>query len=122
MPARIHRRVGEGMRGCMQIGIFDRMATTIRVSKELRDRLNIESQKGFVTPAVVIERLLDDLDRRRRMAAFGNAVRTADEEYRQECEAWNTASDSGLGSGGPGCDVPSRFAQREPVDTPKRHG
>ena len=67
------------------------MATTIKVSVELRDRINRNALESGVTAAGLIEKLLDDHDRRRRMEAFGRAFRGADQEYRDEFRAWDVA-------------------------------
>jgi len=67
------------------------MATTIKVSEELRDRINRDAQERGVTAAGLIEGLLDGYERRRRMEAFGHAVRGADQEYWDEFSEWDTA-------------------------------
>ena len=67
------------------------MATTIKVSVELRDRINRDAQERGVTAAGLIEKLLDGYERRRRMEAFGRAFRRADQEYRDEFREWDVA-------------------------------
>ena len=65
------------------------MTTTIKVSVELRDRINRDAQERGVTAAGLIEKLLDGYERRRRMEAFGRAFRGADQEYRDEFREWD---------------------------------
>lgn len=67
------------------------MATTIKVSTELRDRINRDAQARGVTAAGLIEGLLDGYERRRRMEAFGRAFRDADPGYWDEFSAWDVA-------------------------------
>ncbi len=69
--------------------------TTIRVSSELRDRINRDAQERGVTAAGLIEALLDGYERRRRMEAFGRAVRSADEGFWDEFRAWDVALGDG---------------------------
>lgn len=63
--------------------------TTIKVPVELRDRINRDAQERGVTAAGLIEGLLDAYERRRRMEAFGRAVRSADQSYWDEFRAWD---------------------------------
>lgn len=72
------------------------MATTIKVSTELRDRINRDAKEQGLTAAGLLERLLDAYDRRRRMDAFGRAFQSADQSYRDELRAWDIALDDGL--------------------------
>ena len=67
------------------------MMTTIKVSVELRDRINRDAQEQGVSAAGLIEKLLDGYERRRRMEAFGRAFRGADQEYRDEFREWDIA-------------------------------
>ncbi|PNL17123.1 toxin-antitoxin system protein [Micrococcus sp. FDAARGOS_333] len=64
---------------------------TIKVSSGLRDRINADARERGVTAAGLIEQLLDDYERRRRMEAFGFAVRGADDEYWDEFREWDVA-------------------------------
>ncbi|BDZ57054.1 MULTISPECIES: ribbon-helix-helix protein [Barrientosiimonas] len=74
------------------------MAATIKVSEELRDRINRDAQERGVTAAGLIERLLDAHERRQRMAAVGRAARSADADYWDEAHAWDVAlEDPGRG-------------------------
>ena len=65
------------------------MATTIKVSEELRDRINRDARERGLTAASLIERLLDAHERRQRMEAFGRAFRGADDYYWDEFRAWD---------------------------------
>jgi len=65
------------------------MATTIKVSIELRDRINRDAQERGVTAAGLIEGLLDGHDRRTRMESFGRAIRGANQEYWDEFRQWD---------------------------------
>ncbi|WP_277454758.1 hypothetical protein [Janibacter sp. DB-40] len=71
------------------------MATTIKVSEELRDRINRDAQERGVTAAGLIERLLDAHERRQRMESFGRALRGADESYWDEFHSWDVTLDDG---------------------------
>ncbi|HAG58123.1 MAG TPA: toxin-antitoxin system protein [Arthrobacter bacterium] len=71
------------------------MATTIKVSVELRDRINRDAQERGVTAAGLIEGLLDGYERRRRMQLFGHAFRGADQEYWDEFREWDVALSDG---------------------------
>lgn len=71
------------------------MATTIKVPEALRDRINRDARERGVTAAALIEGLLDGYERRRRMEAFGRAVRSADPSYWDETAAWDVAIDDG---------------------------
>lgn len=70
------------------------MATTIKVSVELRDRINRDAEANGVTAAGLIEILLDGYERRLRMQAFGRAVRGADDHYWDEFRDWDTVLSS----------------------------
>lgn len=71
------------------------MATTIKVPVELRDRINRGAAERGTTAAGLIEDLLDRYERGQRMAAFGRAVRSADDEYWDEFREWDTSSADG---------------------------
>ena len=65
--------------------------TTIKVSTELRDRINRDAQDLGLPAAGLIEHLLDAYERRRRMESFGRAFRGADAEYWDEFRSWDLA-------------------------------
>lgn len=69
--------------------------TTIKVSVELRDRINRDAQERGVTAAGFIEGLLDAYEHRRRMEAFGHAFKHADSSYWDEFMSWDVALDDG---------------------------
>lgn len=71
------------------------MAATIKVSEELRDRINRDAQERGVTAAGLIEGLLDGYERRRRMESFGRAFRGADQGYWDEFRVWDVAFGDG---------------------------
>lgn len=68
--------------------------TTIKVSTQLRDRINRDAQERGLPAARLIENLLDAYERRRRMEAFGRAFRGVDAEYWDEFESWDLALDA----------------------------
>lgn len=65
--------------------------TTIKVSVELRDRINRDAEARGMTAARLIENLLDGYERRQRMEAVGRAFRGADADYWDEFRRWDTA-------------------------------
>lgn len=68
--------------------------TSIKVSTELRDRINRDAKERGLPAAGLIESLLDAYERRRRMESFGRAVRGADAQYWDEFASWDLAVDS----------------------------
>ncbi|WP_306231734.1 hypothetical protein [Agrococcus beijingensis] len=73
--------------------------TTIKVSTELRDRINHDARERGTTAAGLIERLLDGYERRQRMEAFGRALRAADAGYWDEFNDWDVELASEAGNG-----------------------
>lgn len=71
------------------------MNTTIKVSPELRDRINRDAQERGLTAAGLIEKLIDAHERRERMEAFGRAFRGADATYWDEFRVWDVTLDDG---------------------------
>ena len=69
------------------------MMTTIKVPVSLRDRINQDARERGVTAAGLIETLLENYERGRRMEAFGRAQRGASEEYWDEFSEWDTVAD-----------------------------
>ncbi|WP_154794555.1 toxin-antitoxin system protein [Occultella kanbiaonis] len=71
------------------------MATTIKVSAELRDRINRDARARGLTASGLIERLLDAHERRQRMEEFGRSFRGADSSYWDEFRSWDVTLDDG---------------------------
>ncbi len=69
-------------------------ATTIKVSSELRDRLNEAARDEGVTAGSFVEHLLELYLRERRFAALRESMAGMDDaawaSYRAETEAWDT--------------------------------
>ena len=65
------------------------VATTIKVSEQLRDRINRDAKERGMTAAGLIEGLLDGYERRRRMEAFGRVVRGASDDYWDQLRNWD---------------------------------
>ncbi len=75
-------------------------ATTIKVSSELRDRLNDAAHEEGLTTGSFVERLLDRYLREQRFAHLREAIASGDEaaraSYRAETELWDaTLEDHG---------------------------
>lgn len=62
--------------------------TTIKVTPELRDRINHDAGARGLTAARFLERLLDDYEREQMLSAFGRSFATADDDYRVETARW----------------------------------
>jgi predicted transcriptional regulator len=71
------------------------MQTTIKVSDDLRNRINNEARSRGTTAAGLIEELLADSARLHRMEAFGDAVRGADQDYWDEFHNWDVTNADG---------------------------
>jgi len=71
-------------------------ATTIKVSKPLRDRLAQQAAREGRTAAGLIADLLDERERVARFRAVARAHAGADEAYREEAEAWDVLNADGL--------------------------
>lgn len=74
-------------------------STTIKVTPQARDRINKSARAQGVTPAVLLEQLLDEHDRARRFAAVraGYAALPADDDLTAESAEWDATSADGLG-------------------------
>ncbi len=71
--------------------------TTIKVPKELRERISRDAARRGVTAAALISDLLDRDEREQRLAAVGEAYAAApDADYAEETTAWDAASADGL--------------------------
>lgn len=73
--------------------------TTIKVTPHARDRINARARAAGVTPAVLLERLLDADDRAQRFAAVraGYKALPADDDYHAETSGWDATDADGLG-------------------------
>lgn len=71
-------------------------STTIKVPSDLRDRINAAAAERGTTASGLIETLLENHLRQQRMAAFGRAIRGADEGYWEEFREWDTAGTADL--------------------------
>lgn len=72
--------------------------TTIKVTPQARDRINNRARAQGVTPAVILERLLDQDDRARRFDAVraGYAALPAGDDYDAETGEWDAVDGDGL--------------------------
>jgi predicted transcriptional regulator len=75
-------------------------ATTIKVSSELRDRLNAAAHDEGLTTGSFVERLLELYLREQRFARLRESMAAMDEkawaEYREEMKAWDATLTDGL--------------------------
>jgi predicted transcriptional regulator len=87
------------------------MATTIKVSEDLRDRLNARARASDLTVAQVIEKLIAADERAERFRAIKEArARTTPAqwaEYEEETQIWERASNEDLAKYDPLPDEPS---------------
>lgn len=71
--------------------------TTIKVPRELRERISRDARRHGLTAAGLISSLLDDLERADRLRAVGQAyARGVDAEYAAELDQWDQAAVDGL--------------------------
>jgi phage shock protein A len=70
--------------------------TTIKVSKDLRERISRGAAAQGTTAAGLISSLLDEHEKRARLAAVRHAYATTDESYASELEQWGTLAGDGL--------------------------
>jgi predicted transcriptional regulator len=74
-------------------------ATTIKVSSDLRDRLNDAAHDEGLTTGSFVERLLERYLREQRFASLREAMAAGSDEaaasYRAEMEAWDATSSDG---------------------------
>lgn len=80
-------------------------ATTIKVSSDLRDRLNAQARKEGATVAQVIEELLSERDRAERFRQLKEdmTAMSAEElrDYMMQVSAWGSTLGDGMDSGEP---------------------
>jgi predicted transcriptional regulator len=70
--------------------------TTIKVSKDLRERISRDAAAQGTTAAGLISSLLDEHEKRARLAAVRRAYATADDGYLAEFEQWDELAGDGL--------------------------
>jgi hypothetical protein len=71
--------------------------TTIKVPRELRERVSRDARKHGLTAAALISSMLDDLERADRLRAVGAAyARGIDAEYAAELDEWEQAATDGF--------------------------
>lgn len=79
-------------------------ATTIKVSSELRDRLNAEARRAGTTAAGVIEALIAERERSERFQAMREAIAATTPEnlaeYPEEVAEWQSVVGAGLEQSG----------------------
>jgi len=77
------------------------VTTTIKVSKDLRDRLREEADRDHATLGALLEALLEERARARRFDELREAIATTPEAelstWSEETEAWGSAVADGLG-------------------------
>lgn len=71
-------------------------ATTIKVSKDLRDRIASNAAAQGVSAADFLSLLLDERERQARLAAVAHAYATRDAEYDAETQDWDRVAGDGL--------------------------
>ena len=75
-------------------------ATTIKVSTELRDRLNAVAEEQGLTAGSMVEKLLEDWLWRQQVELAKQQMRSATKEewadYLAEAEAWDVVAGDGL--------------------------
>lgn len=70
--------------------------TTIKVPKDLRERLSQDAARAGLTAAGFISKLMEEHDRQDRFAAVRRAYATADETYAGETADWDSLAGDGL--------------------------
>jgi hypothetical protein len=75
--------------------------TTIKVTPRARDRINERARTRGITPAALLEELLDADDRARRFAGVraGYAALVAEDDYLDEASEWDPTITDGLRNG-----------------------
>ena len=71
------------------------MMTTIKISRELRDRISHDAAAAGTTAAGLISLLLDSYEREQRLAAVGRAYAQPDASYTEETAAWDLVDAEG---------------------------
>jgi hypothetical protein len=89
-------QVGQRTTGGILRGMSQGDTTTIKVPKQLRERIAREAAGRGLTAAALITLLLDDRDRARRFQGVRDSYAVPDLDYRDEVEAWDATSADGL--------------------------
>jgi predicted transcriptional regulator len=71
-------------------------ATTLKVSRELRDRIARLAAARGVSAGELLSRLIDEQDRQARLAAVRQAYAVPDASYAAETAAWDAVAADGL--------------------------
>jgi len=71
-------------------------ATTLKVSKELRDRIARLAAARGVSAGDLLAQLMDEQDRQARLAAVRRAYAEHEPGYAEETAAWDAAAADGL--------------------------
>ena len=72
-------------------------ATTLKVSKDLRDRIARLAAARGLSAGDLLAQLIDEQDRQARLAAVRAAYLAADSSYDDETRVWDAAASDGLG-------------------------
>lgn len=70
--------------------------TTLKVPKDLRERITREAAREGRTAAGLLSDLLDERDRAARFEAVRRAYASPDDSWRAETEDWSVAAADGL--------------------------
>lgn len=70
--------------------------TTVKVPRSLRARIARDAAASGQTAAGFLAIVVNDWERAQRLAEVRRAYESRDQDYRDETEAWDTASGDGL--------------------------
>lgn len=70
--------------------------TTIKIPKQLRERVARDAAEQGLTAAGFIATLIDDYERRRRFDAVRRAYASTDPSYVDETKAWDALAGDGI--------------------------
>ena len=70
--------------------------TTVKVPRSLRERIRRDAAAAGQTAAGFLTVAVDRWEREQRLAAVRRAYDTADQDYRDETAAWESAAADGL--------------------------
>jgi hypothetical protein len=80
----------------MLTGMPGEPMTTIKVPKQLRERLSREAAREGVTAANFVARLVDDHERQSRFEEVRRAYESDDDSYAAETAEWDSLANDGL--------------------------